>query len=420
MKSQKEFTIEIIAVGSELLTPYFWETNSLYLTERLDDLGLEVSFRNIVGDDWDDLLSAIKTALSRSHLVIATGGLGPTQDDKTRQALAKALNRKLIFHPEILDKIKKRFQFRGLSMPAVNKKQAYVIEGAEPLDNKNGTAPGTWLEMEKQKILLLPGPPHELKPMFDESVWPRLKKLRKSQASRKVLKVASLTESQIESVIADLYPKTSRVKISTLPYPGQIEIHLVAYSNKSRDQAESLIRKLEKRIFERLKDHIFSFDGEELEEVVGKLLKSQKKTLAVAESCTGGLLSNRITNVPGSSDYFLQGTVAYSNQAKIGFLGIRPAVLQKHGAVSPQTAKAMAKGIKEKAQADYGLGITGIAGPSGGTPQKPVGLVYISLSWEGGTKVSKNIFTGNRKTIKYQSSQKAMDMLRRHLQEAKT
>jgi len=417
MKIDKESKIEIIAVGSELLTPYLQDTNSLYLAQQLEDSGLEVSFKTTVGDDWENLFCAIKKSLSRSHLIFATGGLGPTQDDKTREVFAEVLGQKLIFHKELLDKIKERFKRRGLSMPAVNKKQSYIIEGAEILENKNGTAPGMWLDTGQQIIILLPGPPHELKPMFEESISSRLKKLSNIQVFRKVIKTASLTESQIETLISDLYPESPKVKIATLAYPGQIEIHLIAQSEKSKNQAEKRVNKIEKKILERLKNNVFSTFREELEEVVGKLLRFKNKTLAVAESCTGGLLSNRLTNVPGSSDYFLQGVVAYTNQVKIDILGVPSSLLQKHGAVSFQTAEAMALGIKKKSGADYGLGITGIAGPGGGSLKKPVGLVYIALIWENNMEISKNIFIGNRKNIKFQSSQKALDMLRRYLQE---
>ncbi|NIM90080.1 MAG: competence/damage-inducible protein A [Candidatus Aminicenantes bacterium] len=416
MRLRKDSKIEILTIGSELLTPYFQETNSQYLTQRLNDLGMEVSFKSVVGDDRENLLRAINEALSRSQIIIATGGLGPTKDDRTREAFAEALHRKLLFHKNILKKIEERFKRRGLSMPAVNRKQAYIIEGAAALKNKNGTAPGIWLEKEQQIIGLLPGPPHELKPMFEESVWPRLQKLSRFHVFRKVIKTASLTESQTETFITKLYPEDSSLQISTLACPGQIEIHLTARSEKSLAQAKNRVSRLEKKILERLKDHVFSSNGEELEEVVGRLLRSQKKTLAVAESCTGGLLGDRITNVPGSSYYFLQGIVAYSNQAKIDALGVKPAILIQQGAVSSEVAQAMARGIREKAESHYGLGITGIAGPSGGSPQKPVGLVYIALAWENGIEVVKNRFLGNREKIKFQASQIALDMLRERLQ----
>ena len=415
MNAKKDLKIEIMAIGSELLTPHFQDTNSLYLTQGLNDLGMEVSYKTIVGDDWDDLFLCIKQALSRADIIIAIGGLGPTRDDRTREAFATVLERKLRFNEELLQKIEERFKRRELSMPAVNKKQSYVIDGAEILENKNGTAPGLWLDIGSKKIILLPGPPQELKPMFESSVWPRLKKSRTDYTARKILKTTGLTESRIETLISDLYPLDPHLGLTTLAYPGQIETLLTGYSKKNQDQAEQRALKLEKNIIERLKDNVFSKSGEELEEVVGKLLRLKKKTLAVAESCTGGLLGHRITNVPGSSDYFLQGVVAYSNEAKINLLGISPDLIEKHGAVSSQVAKAMAQGIREKAQSSFGLAVTGIAGPAGGTPEKPVGLVYTALAWDRGSEVSKNLFLGSRDIIKFQSSQKALDMVRRHL-----
>jgi len=415
MNAKKDLKIEIMAIGSELLTPYFQDTNSLYLTERLNDLGMEVSYKTIVGDDWDDLVLCIKQALSRADIIMAMGGLGPTRDDRTREAFATVLERKLCFDEELLHKIEERFKRRALSMPLINKKQSYFINGAEILENRNGTAPGLWLDTGSNKIILLPGPPHELKPMFESSVWPRLQKLRADYTVRIVLKITGLTESKIETLISDLYPQDPHLRITTLAYPGQIEIHLTGHSKGSQGEAEQRAHKLEKNILERLKKNVFSTSGEELEEVAGKLLRDNKKTLAVAESCTGGLLGHRITNVPGSSDYFLQSVVAYSNEAKIHLLGVSPDLIEKYGAVSSQVAKAMAEGIREKARPSLGLAVTGIAGPTGGTPEKPVGLVYTALAWEKGSEVSKNLFLGNRETIKFQSSQKALDMVRRHL-----
>jgi len=415
MKAKKDLKIEIMAIGSELLTPYFQDTNSLFLTERLNDLGMEVSYKTIVGDDWDDLALSIQQTLSRADIIIAMGGLGPTKDDRTREAFATVLERKLIFNKELLQKIEERFKRRGLTMPDVNKKQSYVIEGAEILENRNGTAPGLWLDTGKKIIILLPGPPHELKPMFDKSVGPHLQKFKTGYTARKVLKITGLTESKIETLILDLYPDDPYLRLTTLAHPGQIEIHLSSHSKKSQEQADERVQKLEKNILERLKENVFSTSGEELEEVVGKLLRLNKKTLAVAESCTGGLIGHRLTDVPGSSDYFLQGVVAYSNEAKINALGVSPALIEKYGAVSSQVAEAMAQGIREKARSSLGIGVTGIAGPSGGTPEKPVGLVYIALAWDKGLEFTKNLFLGNRDKIKYQSSQKALDMVRRHL-----
>jgi nicotinamide-nucleotide amidase len=412
MSSTKRLTIEILAVGSELLTPHYQDTNSLYLTERLNELGLEVSYKTIVSDNWDELLLCINQALARANLIIAIGGLGPTRDDRTREAFATALERKLIFKEKLLGKIEERFRRRGLSMPAVNKKQAYIIHGSEALENRNGTAPGLWLDTGKNKIVLLPGPPSELKPMFDSSVLPRLRKFRAGYAARKVLKITGLTESVVETLVSDIYPQDSELNVTSLAYPGQIELHLAAHSRVSRRQAEAKVKNLAKRFLARLKENVFSENGEELEEVVGKLLRNKKKTLAVAESCTGGFLGHRLTNVPGSSDYFLMSVVTYSNEAKMNVLGVRSDLLKKHGAVSPQVAKAMAEGVREKARSSFGLAVTGIAGPTGGTANKPVGLVYIALAWDKGLEVSKNLFLGKREAIKFQSSQKALNMLR--------
>jgi nicotinamide-nucleotide amidase len=415
MKKEKNYWIEIMAIGSELLTPHFQDTNSLYLTRRLNELGREVSFKTIVGDDWNELTLCINDALSRSDLIIATGGLGPTRDDVTREAFAYVLNRKLLFREELLQRIRERFERRSLEMPDINKKQAYVIEGSEVLPNKNGTAPGLWLEREKKIIILLPGPPHELKPMFDDFVWPKLKKLKVEYASRAVLKTTGLTESEIESLIFDLYPKTPDVKMTILAYPGQIETHLTARSKKSQKKAAEKINELKEAILQKLQKNVFSQEGEELEQVVGYLLREDKKTLAVAESCTGGLVGHRITNVPGSSDYFIQGVIAYSNEAKKGLLSIPSDLIDKQGAVSYQVAQAMAQQVRKKAQADLGVGITGIAGPTGASHEKPVGLVYIALAWAEGCEVTKNLFLGKREAVKFQSSQKALDMIRRYL-----
>jgi len=415
MKIQKNPKIEIIAVGTELLTPFFQDTNSLYITKRLNDLGMDVSFKTIVGDEWDDLHLAIKEACSRADLIITTGGLGPTQDDRTREAFAKALNRKLIYKKEIFQNIEKRFKQRGMHVPPVNKKQSYIIEGAEILENKNGTAPGLLIDTESEIIVLLPGPPHELEPMFESSVFPRLKKNQSKYTERRTLKITGLTESKIESLILDLYPEGPDCKLSILAYPGQIEIYLTGYSEESYSHAKEKVNELLKNIRKRLGNNVFSTSGEDLEEIIGKLLTARKKTLAVAESCTGGLLGHRITNISGSSNYFLQGMHVYSNEAKDQILGIPSNLIEKYGAVSSEVAKRMATSIRKKSKANYGLSITGIAGPLGGTTEKPVGLVYTALSWEKGLECKKNLFLGNRKTIKFQSSQKALDMLRRHL-----
>jgi nicotinamide-nucleotide amidase len=407
--------VEIIAVGSELLTPHFQDTNSLYLSARLNDLGWTVAFKTIVGDNAEDLRLRLREALRRTELVIVMGGLGPTGDDITREAVAGALGRDLVLQRDVLEGIEDRFRRRQLPMPKPNRKQAFVIRGAAVLPNKNGTAPGQVLKVGRKKIVLLPGPPHELKPMCEESVWPALGRERCGHFSRAVLKVTGLTESMVDALISDLYPKGADLGLTILASPGQIEVHLSAFSAGSGVLAEKKLRRLKSKFMGRLRNHVFSETGDSLEEVVGLLLKKQKKTLAVAESCSGGLISHRLTNVPGSSEYFLEGAIAYSNAAKIELLAVSPDLIKTHGAVSFPVARAMASGIRRLARADLGLAVTGIAGPTGGSPEKPIGLVFTALAWPGGTEVQKNLFLGKREQVKLQSAQKGLDMVRRHL-----
>ena len=331
MKFSQEGKIEILAVGSEMLTPHFQDTNSLFLTERLNDLGLDVRFKTVVGDRWDDLCMAFRQALERSDLIIAIGGLGPTKDDRTREALASVLGRKLVFKKELLETIAKRFASRRMKMPAVNKKQAYIIQDSIVLENKNGTAPGLWVDAGPGTIILLPGPPHEIKPMFENHVWPRLQGLRKNYIHRRVIKTAGLTESRIETLIAGLYSKMPDVQLTTLAHPGEIAIHLKSVSAHSLSQAARKVDRATNLLCDVLEEGIYTTEGEELEEVVGKYLKEKNQTLAAAESCTGGFLGHRITNVPGSSGYFLQGVLAYSNQAKTQLLGVSPELIAAHG-----------------------------------------------------------------------------------------
>ena len=407
--------IEIIAVGSELLSPFFKDTNSLYLIERLNDLGLEANFKTTVGDDWDDLKLAIQNSLIRANIVFIMGGLGPTDDDRTREALSSVLKRKLLFREDVFEQIHKRFQHRGIPMPSVNKKQAYVIEGSELLNNRRGTAPGIWMETSSNIIAALPGPPTELKPMFDLCVWPKLLKDQRIYSVRKILKITGLTESKVESLIKNDYPKDKELRLSTLAHPGQIEIHLLSQSQKDIAQAEQKIEALSSTLMDRLGENVFSSSGEDLEEIVGLLLRQRQKTVAAAESCTGGYLGHRLTNISGSSDYFLMSLVAYHNDIKSSLLHVPQELLDKYGAVSSEVASAMANGIRKRSSADYGLAITGIAGPGGDTSDKPVGLVYTALAGQNFTEVKKNLFLGDREMIKFQSSQRALDMLRRYL-----
>jgi nicotinamide-nucleotide amidase len=314
MKFRKNSRIETIAVGTELLTPYYQDTNSLYITQRLNDLGMEIHFKSIVGDSQDDLADCFSSALTRSDIIFVIGGLGPTEDDRTREVVASILGKKLIFKEKILNKIKKRFERRGLEMSSVNNKQAYIIEGSSILENEHGTAPGLWLDTGKKLIILLPGPPHEIKSMFEDYVWHRLLEFQRSYVARRVLRTVGLTESKIESLLSCVHPLLPSLKLTTLAYPGQIELHLLSRSPKSQEKADEALESLEQELQEQLGENIFSSSGEELEDVISLLLHQAQRTLAIAESCTGGLLGHRITNVSGSSDYFLQGVLAYSNE----------------------------------------------------------------------------------------------------------
>lgn len=407
--------VEILAVGSELLTPFYQDTNSLFLAERLNSLGLGVSYKMIVGDEEEDLVLGLEEAVRLADLILVMGGLGPTADDRTREAAARVFRKKLIPCPEVMDRIEERFRRRGLPMPDCNRKQALIIDGAEVLKNDSGTAPGQWIEWNGKIIVLLPGPPHELKPMFDAQVLPRLEPFRLGHYFHKVLKIIGLTESAVEDLMTGLYPGDPLLGITTLAKPGQIEIHLTSLSPSSPREAEARLKPLESALVAAFGENVFSVGGENLEEVVGRLLRSLKATLACAESCTGGLISHRLTDVPGISECFLGGMTVYSNQTKTAWLGVGRDVLGDSGAVSARTAEAMAAGIRRSAGSDFGLAVTGIAGPGGGTPEKPVGLVYTALAWENGVETERSLFLGNRDQVKFQSSQKALDMLRRRL-----
>ena len=418
MKRTASLKTEILAVGTELLTPYFQDTNSLFLIERLNDLGIEVDFKTIVTDDREDLVGCFRTAMKRSRLIIAMGGLGPTEDDRTREVAAKVLGRKLVLNQAVSRSIRDRFRRRGVPMTSSNRKQCYVLEGSEVLMNPNGTAPGLWIAYGSKMLVLLPGPPHELKPMFEKDVLPRLRALGSGFTLRRVLKITGIGESLMENRIREVYAKLPpEVNITTLASPGELQIRLAVSGVGDPAGSEAVLGTVEKLLLKKLGDSVYSRTGETMEAVVGALLRSRGKTLACAESCTGGLLSHRLTNVPGSSSYFLEGVVSYSNESKIRLLGVSPSLIREHGAVSGPVAEAMALGAMQGSGSDYGLSITGIAGPDGGTEAKPVGLVFTGLVWHKGSAVTKNVFFGKRELVKFQSTQKALDMLRRRLQE---
>jgi competence/damage-inducible protein CinA-like protein len=407
---------EIIAVGSELLTPDFQDTNSLALTAGLNGLGIGVSFKTIVGDDEADLVRALRAAIGRAGLVLCMGGLGPTEDDRTRETLAKVLKRRLVFRAFIRERIRDRFRRRGLPMTASNLKQCYVIEGAEVLDNPNGTAPGQWIETGRCRIALLPGPPREIMPMFDRQVLPRLAGLGQGLSVRRVIRLTGLGESAMETRLKPVYAAVPQgVAITTLASPGDLAVHLTYTGEAPRAEAEARLVRLETGIAGVLGPWIYSRDGRGLEEVVGALLRERRLTVACAESCTGGLIGHRLTEVPGSSDYFLESAVVYADRAKARRLGVPAALIERHGAVSAQVARAMAEGVRRISGADLGLAVTGVAGPGGGTARKPVGLVFIALARGRGTKVERHLFFGGRSQVKFQSSQKALDIVRKTL-----
>jgi len=409
---------EIIAIGSELLDPYHQDTNSLFLTEKLNLLGVPVAFKDVVGDNADHLTNVARTAIWRSDIVIFMGGLGPTEDDLTRECVAKALGRDLKRDPKLIAELYAWFAGRRRKMAPNNEQQADVIDGAEVLRNERGTAPGQYLETEidgKLKfIMLLPGPPHEIKPIFEQQCFPRLQaKLPSYFMAMRRLRVAMMGESDCDSRIAPIYKNFEGVETTILAGAGEINLHLRARA-ESQEIAEQRVEELAGKLEDELGDNVYS-RGDSLEQIVGYHLQLRNLTLAVAESCTGGMLGGRITAVSGSSRYFLGGAIVYSNEFKTLFANVPPMMIAQHGAVSPEVAKALAEGIRDETRASIGLSVTGVAGPTGGSEEKPVGLVYFGLAHEHGVEVVERRFPGDRDRIRLFATQHALDMLRRHL-----
>ena len=410
---------EIIAVGSELLTPFRMDTNSLYLTEQLNQLGVEVIFKSVVGDDFARLVAAAQHAFFRSDIVIFTGGLGPTEDDLTREAVADALGVQLRRNEEILGRIEQRFAARGWKMSANNLKQADVLEGATVLPNANGTAPGQWLcgkvDGRPQIVILLPGPPHELKALFEAECREQLRaRLPVAYIATRVLKVAMLGESLVDARVSPIYKKYGDVQTTILAGAGEIQLHFKSRA-QTMEAAQARVDEAADAVEEELDDAVYSRDGQSLEQIVGYWLQMRNATLAVAESCTGGLLGERITSVGGSSRYFAGGAIVYANSVKTELAGVPADMIERHGAVSREVAAALAEGIRYRCEATLGVGITGVAGPAGGTPEKPVGLVYHALASDGGTEVIERNFSGDRKRIRWFATTMALDMVRRKL-----
>ncbi len=408
-------TAEIIAVGSELLTPEKTDTNSLWLTEKLIGIGVEVKLKTIVGDDEIRLEDAIRDALKRSDVVITTGGLGPTEDDVTRQVSARAAGRELVYHDELESELRERFRRWGREMPEINKRQAYVIDGAKILPNPNGSAVGMMLVDGGKHLVVLPGPPRELKPMFENFVLDSLKAVSGNiVVKRRILRVSGMGESAVDELIAPIYKTFPSVQTSILFNRTEIEINL---SSAATDEgtADAVLDELSEKLAVALGPAMFSSNGETMEEVVGKLLTARGETLSVAESCTGGLIGMRLTEIGGASAYFHEGAVTYSNEAKIRTLNVPAETLDKHGAVSAETAEAMAEGMRERAGTDYAIAVTGVAGPDGGSDEKPVGIVYIGYADDRRTKSLLLTLPGDRYLIRWRSSQAALDYLRRQI-----
>jgi len=405
---------EIIAIGSELLTPDRVDTNSLFLTEQLNRLGIEVVRKLVVGDQRGQIRDAFREALGRAELVISIGGLGPTEDDLTREALAELLGRRLILNEAILLGIQARFRRLGRQMPEINQRQAMVPEGAIVLENTQGTAPGLWLETDGRIVILLPGPPQELKPMFTQEVEGRLAwRTTAVRLYKRELRVAGMAESDVEQRIAPIYTRYPDAQTTILASPGEVQIHLRAWSADAT-AAEKLLKEMVERVVMALGENIFTTKGESLEEVVARDLNLNGATIAVAESCTGGLLAQRLTSIPGSSSYFLGGVVCYSNDLKRVWVDVPADLLESKGAVSMEVARALAEGIRRRSGSTLGLAVTGIAGPGGGSPDKPVGTVHVALAERAGGKERTLHLPGDRDRIRWQASQAALDLVRRH------
>ena len=410
--------VEIVTTGTELLLGQIVNTNSAYLAAELNKLGLDVLYQTTVGDNRDRMRNALSIALDRSDIVITSGGLGPTQGDITKEVSASLFDRELSLHQPSLDNIKQICAFRGYPMASNNVRQAMVPNGAIVLDNACGTAPGIILEHNGKIVINLPGPPFEMKDMFTRKVIPYLTEKYGVEATilSKVLNTFGIGESTLEEKIKDLILSQSNPTLALLARPGEVIIRITAKA-ALKSEAQRMIDVLEREIRSRIDEYIFAVDDITMEEIVGDLLKESHMTISCAESCTGGLLSSRLTDVAGSLAYLYGSVISYDNEVKISELKVPRHILETVGAVSEETAIAMAEGIKNKFGTSIGIGITGIAGPDGGSDEKPVGLVYIAIAGELGTKCYKNQFKGKRTAIKYRATQTALDIVRRYIQE---
>ena len=412
-------TAEILAVGTELLTPFRVDTNSLYLTEQLNSIGIDVRSKIVVGDDAADLANRLRQSLARADLVVTTGGLGPTSDDVTREVVAEVLGLPLVEDAALVESIRSRFERRGLHMPDANRRQAAVPSGARVLPNPNGTAPGLWVATGERVVVLLPGPPREMRPMFEDAVMPALaNRASGRRVFRRVVKVAGRPESHVEEIAHPIYSTLSSgaVPIDTtiLASPGLIELHLSARGDDG-PAIEAALELGVQALAVALAPSVYSVAGQSLEEVVGAALLARGWRVAVAESCTGGLLGGRLTDVAGSSAWFVGGVVAYDDRIKVSELGVPVALLGAHGAVSEPVGRALAEGVRSRFGVEVGVGITGVAGPGGGTPAKPVGMVVLAVATPGGTSVRTARFVGDRPMVRAQAVIAALDAVRQAL-----
>jgi len=410
---------ELISAGTELLLGEIVDTNAVYLSQKLAQIGVDVYYRHTVGDNLRRLVEVLRLAFDRADVVIITGGLGPTQDDITRQAIAEAVGRPLLRSPQAVEKLREFFARRGRVPTDNNLCQAEAPEGAVLLDNLHGTAPGIRLEHEGTVTFALPGPPTELEPMFTTDVMPYLLEMTGQRGERlytRALLLADIGESNTAEILSDLIADQTDPTIALYASPAQVRVRLATKDADERAAADRLAA-AEAPIRELLSEHVFGVDDDTMESVIGRLLRERRATLALAESCTGGLVASRITDVPGSSDYFLGGVVAYSNDLKQAILGVASEILSTHGAVSSQCAEAMAQGARAAFGADFAVATTGIAGPGGGTEQKPVGLVYVAVADERGVHVEEHNWPGTREQFKRRVSQMALNTLRKRILE---
>jgi nicotinamide-nucleotide amidase len=406
-----------IAVGSEMLDLDRVDTNSQYVARRLREKGILMDMKVVVGDHMDNLSWIVKKACQRAQLVVISGGLGPTEDDITREAVAAALRKKLVFQEHIVADLEKIFQRRGMAMPEINARQAFVIEGSEVIANPAGTAPGLFLATENCKVLLLPGPPNEMIPVFEDIFARHIAPAANYFIYSRTFKLSGIGESDVDSRIADIYRKYRNPVTTILASQGVIELHFLGRSKNSDEEARRLTDELAEKVGDRLREFIFAEKDISLPEAVILELKERKLTLAVAESCSGGGLGNQITNVVGSSEVFLGGVIAYANILKTGLLGVPVEILNKHGAVSKQTAQEMAAGVRRLCGADIGLAITGIAGPAGATPDKPKGLIHIHLHAHNYDKGLRQLFSGSREIVKIRAITYALNLVREYLKQ---